>query len=502
MAHRQYFKHFDPVKVAEPLLPTLCPVNGYWDPTQPIPYIPNEELPSVTPNDGEIILICSTMWDAAINFSVYRTSVGGYGNSVVTIYGENDAVIYTETKVNSSSWSFFREFPSSGGIPLSGSPLQLFKVVIKDISTTGYINQFSLAPLSGYASNGWPVLEAHFKCSSLRTLAGAFINQKYIKFIKFYGSHNYLTSLAQFCESASELVEVNLGDGMTELTTMLAIFRYATKLRVITLPATLPKVTTMQYAYQVNAFLNIDFLPTTLPLLTTLSSAFTANVAATGTMTLPTLPVCTNFDNLFMNCINVKKIVFVNGINMTGNWNVGSGCPNLEEIDMCSTSTWGVLGGSAITIATIVAPNLKKLILPSKINGLALNSGSPISLNPLLAEITQCDFSSCPGVAQTMFLTRKLTSFYQPTFKSSNGTLYGSQTQVDTLQTIEIDWVGSPCTNFDLRYHEGLSATEINRIFTALPVAGTARNINVQYSGGAATCDPTIATAKGWTVTR
>ena len=46
-----------------------------------------------------------------------------------------------------------------------------------------------------------------------------------------------------------------------------------------------------------------------------------------------------------------------------------------------------------------------------------------------------------------------------------------------------------------------LSAAEINNIFTGLGTASGAQTITVSGNIGSATCDPSIATAKGWTVT-
>jgi surface protein len=46
-----------------------------------------------------------------------------------------------------------------------------------------------------------------------------------------------------------------------------------------------------------------------------------------------------------------------------------------------------------------------------------------------------------------------------------------------------------------------LTATEINAIFTGLGTASGSQIVNVSSNMGSATCDQTIATAKGWTVT-
>jgi hypothetical protein len=54
-------------------------------------------------------------------------------------------------------------------------------------------------------------------------------------------------------------------------------------------------------------------------------------------------------------------------------------------------------------------------------------------------------------------------------------------------------------TAFNLSLNQ-LTASEINSIFTQLPLTTNVATINVSGNPGAATCDPTIATAKGYTV--
>lgn len=50
--------------------------------------------------------------------------------------------------------------------------------------------------------------------------------------------------------------------------------------------------------------------------------------------------------------------------------------------------------------------------------------------------------------------------------------------------------------------NNGMSAEAINQLFRELPTPTTRRTINVSGNVGASTCDPSIATAKNWNVTR
>ena len=132
-----------------------CPANGYYDPSAPLEYIPDPNIPEVTPATGEIILICTTALDAAINVA---TSVSS-GLVNYDVYGDSDTLIDTFTL--SSGTTFFYQFPASGGIVLE-SGLEAFKVVITPDSTT--ITSFGVRTKTNWAPLGWPIVEAHIKC--------------------------------------------------------------------------------------------------------------------------------------------------------------------------------------------------------------------------------------------------------------------------------------------------------------------------------------------------
>ncbi len=92
-------------------------------------------------------------------------------------------------------------------------------------------------------------------------------------------------------------------------------------------------------------------------------------------------------------------------------------------------------------------------------------------------------------------------SFNQPTLKISGSI---SLETVGTANTnyIEIEWTNSftQTSAFTLSFANlQLDAIEIDRIFTVLPSTSYG-TINVIGNPGYATCDPSIATAKGWTV--
>ena len=118
-----------------------------------------------------------------------------------------------------------------------------------------------------------------------------------------------------------------------------------------------------------------------------------------------------------------------------------------------------------------------------------------------LDSISTCVFGNVQIVVG--IIMRDLKTFKQPTLKTSRLLIRGaSLATASALHTIDIDWAnstyGGTSPQIDIRWNS-LSATTIDAIFTALPVV-VGKTINVNGNPGSATCTPSIATAKGWTV--
>jgi len=124
------------------------------------------------------------------------------------------------------------------------------------------------------------------------------------------------------------------------------------------------------------------------------------------------------------------------------------------------------------------------------------------SVSPKVNYISTCTFPSTQVNAGGLLVNHLLTSFNQPTLRAS---IFGVFSQVGSklLTSCEIDWANSTFssgTSPQLRIDQNnLDATEIDRIFTALPTV-TGKTINVTNNPGYATCNKAIAEAKGWTV--
>lgn len=508
MPHRQYFKKINLLTNPEiqAVIPTICPARGYYDPNLPLPYIPDAAIPEITPNDGEIVLFMSTMWDAAINCTTTRT--GTTGQIRYAVYGADDTQIYTQD-VNSNT-AFYYEFPSSGGILLA-SGYYGFKVVVK-VATVEALNTFKFSTKSGYAANGWPVIEAHIKAPTLTSLDSALLTQKALKYVKFYGNHNSLTSCANFCSSATGLVECQMNVEMNALTSLASAFLNTEKLDVLTLPANLDSITTI-YQMLANSGLKASPpLPNSLPACTTAQTAFNGMKRMAGTLYIPAMPACLNLTNIASNLPLVSKVIFRGSyIPNTGAaaMSACNGCDMLEEIDM-STGSWGTVGVPwNITYIASLCPSLKVIKLPTAIIAHVMPTSTLTlaqTVNASVTEITTCDFSQSQGLNSTWNFS-KVVVFNQPTLncKSATFVFQGASSRPYLLSSLELDWVNCvPLTAacYINCLYCNFSQAELERIYTALPDISTGYSYTgtLKFFGspGYTASNKTIATAKGW----
>lgn len=510
-----------------------CPVNGY---EQIIPdYIPDEDIPEVNVlGEQQIILICSKQLEGSLRAYVYSSGTN-YGWE---IYGDGDILIDSGTQNNGNKTWNFNEL--TGGYGTSGI---YFKLIIKP-----FIEE-NIVDFRVYSYNTvYPIIEAY-------------INAPYIEKLNFYGSK--LLKKAWLCETMDSLdntsgnsgymfrntislEEVTMPTSMASATNMDWWFAYSSVPEVV-LPANMPSCTSisnifnyaetkkvtlptnaivtgrMDYsfanmanikelvftngfssvtgrisAYQTflasNNFEKIDFsdleFANTYNLLSNLKKLKFTNNEVTIKVTTDS----SSFYGIFTNLIQLKKITIIgDGSNMTGAViNFITGCLLLEELILPNNMTL-IQPNFLLTV-----PSLKKVTLSDEMPNLASSTYSVDYLFSSSSCINVEEVSTCNdwGSEQHGFVTsylKKLKVFNQPTLK-----LWKLDSYQGSLEYIEVDWVNSTfTTGIRLNYNQ-LDASELNRIFTALP--NMSQTITVTGNPGAATCNPAIAEAKGWTV--
>ncbi|MFV0269884.1 MAG: hypothetical protein ACK5HT_22425, partial [Draconibacterium sp.] len=148
------------------------------------------------------------------------------------------------------------------------------------------------------------------------------------------------------------------------------------------------------------------------------------------------------------------------------------------------------------------SPMLKKVTLPLSMANLIAGTYVErfIAYTGCLAveEVSTCNDWGTNYHQLASSMMKQVKVFDQPTLRL-NGLSWGSS----ALEYIDIDWtntVNNGVTLITLSYNQ-MDATELDRIFTALPTVTGSETSTVTGNPGAATCTPSIAEAKGWTVT-
>jgi hypothetical protein len=255
----------------------------------------------------------------------------------------------------------------------------------------------------------------------------------------------------------------------------------------------------------------------------------------------------------FYGCTSLKNVAFpisMNNLIYLGEYDtfgrgVFSGCTSLTTINIqAPLPNLKYLGGrgnkddSPNTGAFYGCTSLTSVTLPDMLNSLLfVGSGGPTTSTPSshgafenctsltsingmtsLASLLEFgnSYTNCTSLQNvpTQTTLAKNVLFRSSKISAMTTFQYDSLTVRDFLLTgtsdavrsniahIYIDWANSNfggTGNIDIRYNS-LSATELDRIFTALPTVTGTHVIDVRSNIGAATCNTAIAAAKGWTV--
>jgi len=477
-----------------------CPANKYYDPDKPLPYIPDENLPAVNPNDGEIILICTTDWHAAINVQT-NTSTGQVKYS---IYGVNDSLIYSQN-VNSGV-VFFYQFPSVGGTDLGNGKLA-YKVIITAV--TGALTIFKTLKKTLYDNFGWPILEAHIKCPSLTTLTDAFLDEGYIQYIKFYGAHDNLTSLVQFTKGTTELKKLELPTSLNGLTSINYMLLSSGCETCIFHATSLPELITALGAFSSSGIKSNPLAHIAqLPKCTNIGSMYAYTKNLKGDLLLPECPVGNNITGIVSGSY-ISRLIFQGVMNGTfGNTIsiIAGYTPYLEEIvlpeEMLGLQDFIYTFSSALSLKKLTLP--KKIVLSGTVTALPsifIGTGSEKKANNIEVITTCNEWVLVSGRSWTETPPRALKRFDQPSLAVAIFEINKSSNVQLDLEYISINFsaLATSSGSFVVRY-ANLSQTELNRISNLLPTV-TSGIFNVTLNPGYATFDKTIAQAKGWTVT-
>lgn len=196
-----------------------------------------------------------------------------------------------------------------------------------------------------------------------------------------------------------------------------------------------------------------------------------------------------NTSNMFSNCSSIVDVPLFDTSNARNMNSMFAGCTGLKEVPLLNTSSATNLASmfnGCSSLVKVPAFNTASVTL-----SMSLMFNGCTSLNTVPAFNT----SNVANFGNMFFNCTSLNKIPSMDFTAATS-LSNIFLNCNSLTRIE-------ATNFKLSFSVAnckLSATALNEIYTNLPTV-TGQTITVTGNYGAASDDPTIATAKGWTVT-
>lgn len=303
-----------------------------------------------------------------------------------------------------------------------------------------------------------------------------------------------------------DLYSFTFPESMPALTNLASTFLGNANMVTVVMPISAPNINSMFNTFSSNFSLTECLLPSDAINITTLQTTFYW-CRKLKTVALPiSLNICTTAYRTFLDNESLISVAFPE--NMNAVTNMSEVCKDCDSLESAILPKYANLL-SNLSNAFHNSPKLGSLIMPDALPAMTSMAGfcyaSPTSAVPLT--VSTCIFGNNQIDGTSLFWGRQgLQSFNWPGFKA---TIFHVRAGITTLgiipiTSVEIDWANS---SFSGSFSDGqlmiqggnLSATEINRIFTALPTL-VGKKVNVANNIGSATCDKTIAEAKGWTV--
>lgn len=496
---RYYFRSFAPGSNPDPA--TYCPANGYI-----LDEIPAPEYPIVVtpPSEEEIILIMKNEFPYMVSFGTTQSSSG---KSVITVHDDEGTLIRTTTVNTNTQHTYYFS---------SDTLTDNFYIKIAPEIAGRTILTFLVNTVSGFTPQ-WPIVGAQFNTPNLTSLASAFYQISALKKVEFLCTLNSLTSFYRtFRETGithftfpaslpactrtdemfywSAIYNCNFNScSMPVLTTMGSMFYYTADLRVVTYNPYIPLCTGLATMFYSSGIRTLVLSPTFSTNTITISLANITQLCSNlETLTLPDFPstYTITFSSAFRDCPKLRAITFRGFCQAGSVTSMFTNSINIEEMyfdKSLNVQLWGY--GTSFN-------KVRTLMLPDSYENEILSLSNMLSLSEL----------NCPNCVST---GQVLVSIYG--FFLTNVTLPGVKTSRLNVGTT-INVAGATYVDFDFANSvptdvvtpiytiiANCDATELNRIFTALPSV-TAKSIDVRGNPGAATCDTSIATAKGWTV--
>lgn len=496
--------------------------------TTPIPdwVIPTGWIDISTVGNNEINLLVTD--DSGIGFKV-KVGNGSASNTFSVDWG--DGVI--ENGITGNNIITQHKHTSGGTICAEGYPV--WKVRIFNASTD--ITQFAVAKHSYIGqSQESPILWAVLGTTKLNTYENAFYGLSdsvlctKLRALFFPPTINGATSLNYICYKCVSLIYIKFPESFGTISSTAYSFYQCTSLRKVILPLSWGSITTLfQFFGNCNRLENVT-LPTSWGNVISTSNMF-ATCSSLKDITLPnSWGIVNNMSSMFIasgleriilpttwgngtgiQCNSMfnscKSLIYINlptsWGNVTNISNMFEWCQSLKSLTI--PNSWGSISSLGAFLG--YCRSLSSITVPSTYNDFPNSWFNMFTECQSLRTITNFEYLgslttgssfsnilyNCASLEQPITINAKLTKL-----GISGGLNALLKVNSIRLTNAASDFSGSS-PQIDISY-TSLDATALNTLFGDLPTL-SGKVITVKGCPGAATCDTSIATAKGWSVT-
>jgi hypothetical protein len=367
----------------------------------------------------------------------------------------------------------------------AASVQNMFQNCYSLVSANFPISMSLLTSMNGTFSNCWDLQSFTFPTTVGATmdLGGAFSSCYSLGSITIPSTYN-LTNLGTTFATCISLKTCVLPNNAQNSITTFTPFGNCYNLQSVTMPTSLTGVTLVNGGFQNTYNLESVVFPSTMNSVTNAASLFSGS--GVKSVTMPTsMAATTTLSQAFYQTYNLKTIVLPTLV-----------AANCDFSNLCQFN-----------------PSIESVTFPTSTTTTTVSLTSTFSNCANLATINNLQYIGDSGTTATNYINATTffgagssftgtTDFYCKFSKLAiNGV---STTQRNSITGIRLrntatGQYGGVSPQIDVTY-TSLDATALNQLFTDLPTV-TAKTINITGAVGAAGCNRTIATGKGWTVT-
>jgi hypothetical protein len=329
------------------------------------------------------------------------------------------------------------------------------------------------------------------------------LNLSYVKFPENFGT---ISTCSYTFYSCTNLKKVVLPADNGSLTTFNSIFFGCTKLEDVTLSNNWKNVTsTFNMFYGCSSLISVN-LPSSWEKVSNMGSMF-ENCYSLLEVNLPSSWGSSSniqCNSMFSTCKSLIRVVLPSSWGNVTNINyMFHSCLSLKILAF--PTSWGFVN-SIISLLGL-CKSLSSVVLPAEYNNSITNWAGVFSECQSLRTITNLEYLGSPTVSSSFSsVLYHCASLEQPITINAKLTKLGISGGLNALLKINSIRLTNATSDFsgsspqiDISY-TSMDATAINLLLGDLPTL-TGKVITVKGCPGAATCDTSIATAKGWSIT-